>query len=131
MNDPTKETAGAFELSQATAYQWTVLAIASAGWIFDVFEGQIYTVTRNRMMAELLERPAGHPDVRFFGEVIFGFFLLGGTVGGVLFGVMADRIGRRPTMVLTILTYSVFSAATYFATNWAHVAALRFLVAMG
>jgi MFS family permease len=108
-----------------------VLAIASLGWIFDVFEGQIYTVTKNHLMADLLGRATDDPAVRFYGEVGFGFFLAGGTVGGVLFGALADRIGRRPTMTLTILVYSIFSALTYFATNWQQVAALRFLVAMG
>src|SRR6185295_10605911 len=55
----------------------------------------------------------------------------GGTVGGVLFGTLADRFGRKPTMAVTILCYSIFSGLTYFATSLWHVAALRFLVALG
>ena len=34
-----------------TRYQWLVLAIASAGWIFDVFEGQLFNITRQQMSA--------------------------------------------------------------------------------
>jgi MFS family permease len=131
MTDPAENPAKPALFADVTRYQWIVLAIASVGWIFDVFEGQIYTVTRNRLMAELLTLEIGDPAVKFYGEVVFGFFLAGGTVGGVLFGALADRIGRRPTMTLTILMYSVFSGLTYFATNWQQVAALRFLVAMG
>ena len=44
---------------------------------------------------------------------------------------LADRFGRKPTMALTILFYSVFSGLTYFATELWHVAVLRFLVALG
>ncbi len=114
-----------------TTYHWIVLAIASAGWVFDVFEGQLFNLTRAQMLPEILGVPPEHEKVKFFGDVMLAVFLVGGTVGGVLFGSLADRIGRRPTMVITILVYSVFSGLTYFATHWVHVAVLRFLVAMG
>jgi MFS family permease len=66
-----------------------------------------------------------------YGDLFLGIFLLGGTVGGLAAGSLADRFGRRPIMVITILMYSVFSGLTFFATELWHVAALRFLVAMG
>ena len=59
------------------------------------------------------------------------FEVTGFPVGGVFFGSLADRIGRKPTMALTILFYSVFSGLTYFATELWQVAVLRFLVALG
>ena len=115
-----------------TRYQWLVLAIASAGWVFDTFEGQIFNLTRGDLLNELLR---GHPDLaaqkQLWGDRFLGIFLLGGTLGGIGFGMLADRWGRRPTMVVTILMYSVFSGLTYFATELWHVGVLRFLVAMG
>ena len=68
---------------------------------------------------------------RKYGDMFLAIFLLGGTLGGLLFGSMADRYGRQRVMILTILMYSVFSGMTYFATELSHVAVLRFLVAMG
>ncbi|MBI1319402.1 MAG: MFS transporter [Candidatus Hydrogenedens sp.] len=112
-------------------YQWIVLIIASAGWVFDAFEGQLFNVTRNQMLVDILQQPAGSPEVRYWGDVLLGAFLIGGTLGGILFGWLGDRWGRRPVMALTILFYSVFTGLTYFATELWHVAALRFLVAMG
>lgn len=48
-----------------------------------------------------------------------------------MFGSLADRIGRRPTMIITILTYAVFSGLTCLAhTGW-QVVVLRFIVALG
>ena len=114
--------------AEVSRYQWLVLAIASAGWIFDVFEGQLFNITRNDMLRELVRDPSRH---KFWGDVFLALFLLGGTLGGVLFGSLADRFGRKPTIALTILCYSVFSGLTYFATNLWHVAILRFLVAVG
>lgn len=112
-----------------TRYQWIVLAIASAGWVFDVYEGQIFNITRNQMLTDILGSEGA--DVKKYGDLFLGIFLFGGTVGGLLAGSLADRFGRRPIMVVTILTYSVFSGLTYFATDLWHVAALRFLVALG
>ena len=115
--------------SGVTRYQWLVLAIASAGWVFDVYEGQIFNITRGDMLKEVLGGEGA--DVKQYGDWFLGIFLLGGTVGGLGAGTLADRYGRRPIMMITILMYSVFSGLTYFATELWHVAALRFLVAMG
>jgi MFS family permease len=112
-----------------TGYQWLVLAIASAGWVFDVYEGQIFNITRNQMLSHILGSEGG--DVKKYGDMFLGIFLLGGTAGGLAAGSLADRFGRRPIMVATILTYSIFSGLTYFATELWHVAGLRFLVAIG
>ena len=114
-----------------TRYEWLVLIIASAGWIFDVYEGQIFNLTRNAMLGDILGQEPGSDEVKKYGEWFLGVFLLGGTFGGLLFGSMADRYGRRSIMIVTILMYSVFSGLTFFATELWHVTVLRFLVAMG
>lgn len=114
-----------------TRYEWLVLIIASLGWIFDVYEGQIFNLTRNQLLQEILGVEPGHPDLKKYGDRLLGIFLLGGMFGGILFGSLADKYGRRPIMIMTILMYSVFSGLTYFATNLEQVMVLRFLVAMG
>lgn len=116
--------------AEVTAYQWLVLVIASAGWIFDVFEGQIYAIVSGPMLTELLgTTDASAKD--YWKDLFLALFLLGGTAGGIFFGSLADRFGRKPTMAITILFYSLFSGLTFFATELWHVGALRFLVAMG
>ncbi|MGE3818722.1 MAG: MFS transporter [Isosphaeraceae bacterium] len=114
-----------------TRAQWLVLAIASAGWVFDTFEGQVFNITRGQMLADLLGTEGGPGEVRRWGDVFLAIFLAGGTAGGVLFGTLADRFGRKPIMAVTILVYSLFSGLTFFATELWHVAVLRFLVALG
>ena len=114
-----------------SGYQWLVLAIASAGWVFDAFEGQIFSITRNDMLTDILRAAHDAPGVRQWGDVFLGVFLAGGAFGGILFGSLADRWGRKPVMVATILCYSVFAGLTYFATSLWQVGVLRFLVAMG
>jgi len=114
-----------------TRYQWLVVIIASAGWVFDAFEGQLFNITRNQMLAEILQVPPGDPTIAKWGERFLAVFLVGGTFGGILFGWLGDRWGRGPTMIVTILFYSIFSGLTYFANELWHIGVLRFFVAMG
>jgi MFS family permease len=115
--------------SGITRYQWLVLAIASAGWVFDVYEGQIFNITRSQMLADIVE--SREADVKKHGDMFLAVFLLGGTIGGLAAGSLADRFGRRPILVATIVMYSLFSGLTYFATNLWQIGALRFLVSIG
>jgi MFS family permease len=117
--------------SGVTRYQWLVLIVASLGWVFDAFEGQLYNITRSDMLPELLKVANDAPEVKAWGEKFLGIFLIGGTIGGWLFSSLADRWGRNPVMALTILFYSAFSGLTGLATEIWQVGALRFLVAMG
>lgn len=114
-----------------TRYQWLVLIIASAGWMFDAFEGQIFNITRHEMLTDMLGPAASPAEVKLWGDRFLGVFLLGGTLGGWLFSSLADRWGRKPAMLLSILFYSIFTGLTASATELWHVAALRLLVAMG
>ena len=114
-----------------TRYQWLVLIVASLGWVFDAFEGQLYNLTRADMLPDLLHVQANDQLVKIWGERFLGIFLIGGTLGGWLFSSLADKWGRNPVMALTILFYSLFSGLTACATEVWHVGALRFLVAMG
>ena len=134
MSDDIKETPTKW-YHGITKYQWLILAIACAGWIFDVYEGQIFNITRGDMLNDLLsgieDEVAKKAAIDKWGDWFLAAFLLGGTAGGLLFGSLADRYGRRPIMIATILTYSVFAGLTYFATELWQVATLRFFVAMG
>jgi MFS family permease len=114
-----------------TRYQWLVLLIASLGWIFDIFEGQIFVASMEEAMKALTptDTPKGTRDA--YAAWSMAVFLLGGAVGGVFFGKLSDRIGRTTTMIITILVYSLFTCVTAFAQTWWQLAALRFLVALG
>lgn len=114
-----------------TRYQWLVLVIASLGWIFDVFEGQVFVAAMDELSKELLGSQASAGERSYYNNISMGMFLFGGAVGGVAFGAVSDRIGRARTMILTILVYSVFTCLTALAQEWWQVAVLRFLVAMG
>ena len=114
-----------------TRYQWLVLLIASLGWIFDIFEGQIFVTSMNEMMSSLLAEGTPKEERDAVSKLALAAFLVGGAAGGVYFGALSDRIGRAKTMVITILMYSLFTCLTAFAQEAWQVIVLRFFVAMG
>lgn len=84
-----------------TSYQWLVLVIASLGWVFDAFEGQLYNITRGEMLPDLLR----HADptlsaeavstlTKAWGERFLGIFLIGGTLGGWILSSLAGSYAR-------------------------------------
>ncbi|MBY0255017.1 MAG: MFS transporter [Methylobacterium organophilum] len=56
---------------------------------------------------------------------------LGMLVGAFLFGGLADRFGRRPVLIATVLIDAVFGLASAFAPNFGWLVALRFLTGLG
>jgi MFS family permease len=57
--------------------------------------------------------------------------LVASALGGVLAGVLADRIGRTKTLVVTILAYSLFTALCGLAPNYPTLLVLRALQGIG
>lgn len=137
MSDQENTPAPATESQQSwyqgiTSYQWLVLFVCSAGWMFDIFEGQIFVASMRDAMPQLLGGvSADNPLVGKWNNYSFASFLIGGAVGGVYFGWLSDKWGRSKTMIITILFYSLFTCVTALATAPWHMVVLRFLVAMG
>jgi MFS family permease len=69
----------------------------------------------------LLGLPIGSPEGKAatlqWTGILTSVLLIGWAVGGVLFGKVADRIGRTKTLLLTMLLYSIGTAACAFAPN--------------
>ena len=62
---------------------------------------------------------------------VFSFGYFGIFIGSVLFGVLGDRFGRRPALIVGVLAYSLPALATVFATSFQEVIFWRFLAGIG
>jgi MFS family permease len=118
-----------------TAYQWLVLFVAWLGWVFDSMDSTIYALVLHPALQGLLPHAAGssvsEQAIGWYGGIVFSVFLLGWAVGGVLFGVMADRFGRTRTLIVTILVYALFTGLAALSQTWWQLAGYRFLTALG
>ena len=118
-----------------TRYQWLVLFVAWLGWVFDSMDSTIYTLVLQPALHDLLRLQSGgvasQEAIGWYGGIIFSIFLIGWAIGGVAFGVLADRFGRTKTLVFTILIYAVFTGLAALSSSWWQLALYRFLTALG
>src|ERR1700716_2827574 len=89
-------------------YQWFVFTVAALGWLFDTMDQQLFNLSRTPAIANLLHASPSDEKVKIWSGVATMIFMIGWATGGIIFGVVGDRIGRARTMVLTILLYSMF-----------------------
>lgn len=118
-------TSTAVRLSEVTSAQKRTLIAAALGWGLDGFDVLLYSNVQLRVMESLgihSKAIAGLPNA---------FMLLASGIGGVLFGFIADRIGRTKALMLSILTYSICSLGSGLSTSLAVLIFFRFVLGLG
>lgn len=118
-----------------TGYQWAVLFAAWLGWGFDAFDALLFNYVAPSCIPTLLGLPLDSPQakqetLRWTGYLT-SLLLVGWAVGGILFGKLADRIGRSRTLILTILLYSLGTFACAFVPNVFWLAVCRTISSLG
>jgi MFS family permease len=108
-----------------------VLFAAWLGWVFDAMDSTLYVLVLHPALQDLLGAGADKTSIAEHGAAILALFLGGWAIGGILFGVAADRFGRARVMVVTIFIYAVFTGMAALAQTWWQLAAFRFLTALG
>jgi MFS family permease len=120
---------------ELNSYHWLVLIVASLGWMFDTMDQQLFNLARRPAITELLGARPG--DASMAGKIAeyAGYstmiFMMGWATGGVFFGILGDRIGRAKTMVVTILSYSLFTGLSVLSTSVWDFSVYRFLTGLG
>jgi MFS family permease len=111
-------------LRQATTEQRRTLLAASLGWMLDAFDAMLYALVLTHVMRDLGMSKAT-------SGLLYTLTLLASGMGGVLFGFLADRVGRKRALMLSILTYSVCSFASGLSTTVLMLAVFRFILGLG
>jgi MFS family permease len=109
--------------------QWKALVASNLGWTFDGFEVFALILTVGVALHQLLD-PSQYPFIPAYAGAIIAITVFGWGLGGLLGGVLADYLGRKRSMTLTILAYSLLTGLSAFAWDWLSFAVLRFLVGL-
>src|SRR5260370_36378684 len=122
----------ATRLSDLTAQQWKSGAAAWLGWLFDGWDMHLYVLVAGPFVAELIgATDPKDKDIGYYSSLIQAAFLIGWALGGGFFGRIADRMGRSRALMLTILTYALFTGMSFFAPTWWQLLIFRFLAVLG
>jgi MFS family permease len=109
--------------------QWKALIASNLGWTFDGFEVFALILTVGVALHQLLD-PSQYPLIPAYAGAIIAITVFGWGLGGLLGGVLADYLGRKRSMTLTILAYSLLTGLSAFSWDWLSFAAFRFLVGL-
>jgi len=116
-------------------YHWFVLVVAALGWLFDCLDQQLFILARPQAMGDLLKHITDPVASKFwtqtFGDIATSVFIAGWATGGLIFGMLGDRIGRAKTMLITILMYSACTGLSALSYTVYDFAFYRFLTGLG
>lgn len=108
----------------ATRDQWRAFWSAYLGWMLDVMDLVIFSMVIVYVISDF-------GSDRGTAGLVASFTLLASAVGGVVFGYLADRIGRTRSMVLSILCYSLGTLLCGLSTGMAMLLVARLVVGLG
>jgi MFS family permease len=115
-----------------SSQQWKSGVAAWLGWLFDGLDMHLYVLVAGPFVAELLGvSDPKDKNVGYYSSLIQAAFLIGWALGGGFFGRIADRLGRSRALMLTILTYALFTGMSFFAQAWWQLLIFRFMAALG
>ncbi len=125
-----RETIAKSEQTGIARYQWLALWSGFLGWLFDSMDLNLFTLVLFPSVAQLINstNPA---EVAQIGSYIVAIKLFCWGIGGIAFGVVADRIGRTRTMVITIVIYALFTGLSGLAQSWQQLAVLQAIAGFG
>jgi len=100
------------------------LLAAGLGWMLDGFDIMLYALVLGAMLQDLSisTRTAG---------LLGSLTLIASGIGGVFFGAIADRVGRKGAMMGSVLVYSIFTAMCGLAQSILQLGVFRFLLGLG
>jgi MFS family permease len=111
---------------EADAKAHRAFVAASLGWMLDSFDVMLYAM----VLAALIEDPTLQLTLGMAG-ILNSVTLLSAAAGGITFGVIADRIGRKRALMAAVLIFSIFTALCGFAQSARQLAVFRVLLGLG
>lgn len=105
-----------------------LIAVAALGYYVDAFDLILFGVVR---VASLTGLGFTGDDILSKGQMLFNYQMIGMLIGGILWGVLGDKKGRRSVLFASIIIYSLGNILNSFVTDINTYAWLRFITGIG
>jgi MFS family permease len=112
------------ECERPTRKHYVILSMAWAGWLFDFYDLMLFS-----FLLIPIKKTLGLSDTSL--SFLLGATLAATALGGILFGHLADRVGRKKVLSWTILIYSVGAFACGFAKGAWWLLVFRIMTGLG
>ena len=105
-----------------------LVIVASLGYFVDIYDLLIFSIVRKNSLLDIGVAPA---DVLPEGLHIINFQMFGLLLGGILWGITGDKLGRIKVLFGSILLYSLANFANGFVHDAQTYAIIRFVAGIG
>jgi putative MFS transporter len=102
--------------------------VGSLGFFVDIYDLQVFAITRLSSLKELGVADAMAKNV---GEGIIAWQMIGLVIGGIAWGILGDKKGRKSVLFGSILLYSLATIANGFVQDITTYTLLRFIAGLG
>jgi MFS transporter, putative metabolite:H+ symporter len=109
---------------------FTVL-VAALGYFVDIFDIQLFNVVGKASLGPQGLNLSPEQVNYYYDYVLFNYQMAGMLVGGLIWGIMGDKLGRKSTLFGSILIYSLANIANGFVTDTTTYSFLRFMAGLG
>ena len=102
--------------------------VGSLGFFVDIYDLLLFSIVRKSSFRDL---GVAASDMKNIGENIISWQMLGLTIGGIVWGIIGDKKGRKNVLFGSILLYSLATFGNGFVTNIDQYTMLRFIAGIG
>ncbi|MBC7903647.1 MAG: MFS transporter, partial [Gemmatimonadaceae bacterium] len=102
--------------------------VGALGFFVDIYDLLVFNIVRKSSFRDL---GVAESDWKDLGESIISWQMVGLTIGGILWGIMGDKRGRKSVLFGSILLYSLVTIANGFVQDVEHYKWLRFFAGLG
>jgi MFS family permease len=111
-------------------YHWLLFTICFLGTAFAGTVSTLMSVYLPIAVKDLLGS-VSKTELNTISAYINAIFILGGCFGGIIAGIISDKIGRKTGLLLSITAYGIFTILTGYMHHWVAVVACRFVSGFG
>lgn len=112
--------------STASIFRQPIIWVAALGYFVDIYDLLLFSIIRIPSLTDL-----GVTNLGEVGMLILNTQMFGLLIGGILWGVLGDKLGRTKVLFYSIALYSIGNIANGFVTNGTQYAWIRFFAGIG
>jgi MFS family permease len=110
----------------ASIFRQPIIWVAALGYFVDIYDLLLFSIIRIPSLTDLGVANLGEVGMLILNTQMFGLLL-----GGILWGVLGDKLGRTKVLFYSIALYSLGNIANGFVTNGTQYAWIRFFTGIG
>ncbi len=112
--------------STGSIFRQPIIWVAALGYFVDIYDLLLFSIIRIPSLTDL-----GVANLGEVGMLILNTQMFGLLIGGILWGVLGDKLGRTKVLFYSIALYSIGNIANGFVTNGTQYAWIRFFAGIG